>query len=1682
MPEKINSSANSPEKPAITPEPVLDFEELATLAADGDTSAIEQIIKALRSPSPEDAISAVSYGAEGKLSGNSEIRAALLDAYKRKLQKLQQSNKSLVEPESRSIAPNIEPPEELAVELLEPEPMVTGNAGELAQEASVGKDERTRAEAKEALLATINSPFPEAAVVAVISAESEELLNDRDIRAAIIGYLQERSRDKYGNYQSQTWYLVDKFGFSAEECEPLFKTALATHAWGKDYLAEIMTKLPLPAPEKLKEIGLELLTDNLERGNLRTNAAIRQATGITAEDCHAPQFQALAQKLVLSNINKAYYDDGLQETYGLSEDFFQSPEVMAALKESLTAALDTKTIHNTMPPLLNFAKKHQIALDTPDIKKLVFPNIIKKLSFGEFSDYQRIVQSPEFGISPQEAEAAVIESCNQNILWGDYYDTAKSRLEKFNIPVSVVMPAVNQAMAVAMSSENAKNMDKLVATFGLRLEDYQEAAKKMAIKKLSHGDVDDYYKITRNFKIDRDSIAPDTMKQALETGLQTSLSNEISIINNVPDQFLNLLKKPDDKDAALLSEQDRLAAKDKLLNFLASFDAHAKINSRATPEEYVRLASELAKKLNITTQDLANADIARLKQLAGEMSATNAILELPRLQQTFDLPDTYDTPLIKKNAEDQLRKELTREYSDNREVRYAQSLCGLMDPADRENIKKNGPIQRRIEQLIASLLGDYSYNTGNQEQALYFRPIASDKTLRNELLHKRALNAFSHLLGRSAPAKAKELAEMFSIDRAKTDELVDIKIKDYLIHGQLQSFQNLIKSFPRDKETLSRAVHSGLKEYVKFNDNINADFVQKIIDCLGDEEQAKQLKAEVLAENLTSIASYTFDNDITKADKKENLDKLITSFQNIEDKLKPDQAATIRALADAIPTDYRLCSSQNGSRYGGRRNSATIENEEVQEIFRQASKMAITEALNKEDANLAGVIYLNFKPAAKDLENAIYQALENTKTTGGLSPLIAVLRRSSIEAFIQAAEAAIARTLEDSDILEFLEKDLIKLISEGQTGEANQLMRTYSLRLDSLKTPGLQQALFKGLAAQIRQPGGLGDDWLMDMALPGSKPEDAFAFAQSEFGPFIAQIEAAQPKLIEQAKKSPVLLFGLLAYENKADKFIAEIDKNQFFGEALENNPRFGPLLMAKYPKLDKLSKDNIVELFRHKAHILKDYPELDPNSTEFRLDMQEALKDYRRNAEIIKACRDAGVDMDGWLDFDQESRFALGKEKEYNYASQTQPPVERLEKTMGNYTALAHQALADYKPELEQAHAASPESQALTEKIDQQKKLLAFEQEKPEEERNQNKIIGINKGLEALLKRQSELKPVTVWQKISGEVSRSKVAFADTLITQKELASVEDKIRKTNKAVIIEEDINQLEKLKAKLESQIRKCREIFEGFENKLRDLLTPALGETTEALLQSLQEAATEDLDHYQSDIKQLDEFFNQQNNRDSLEGRPMRIAIASRNPDVDLYLGNYTNCCIRIDSSFHGSESPISDYITDLGMHNVVIIDEETKAPIVAAWCFIGRDEHYDKILVVDNIEANTSYTAKHRAQLEIKLDDYLEKLAAASDIRMIYQGTDNNDLYTKRRITHVSNKVGGYNRASGYYLEAEQDRGHNEDEDDDDENDFEDDDDEEVEWDEDENDNEDWNNDDGDDDENDENDFDDQDDD
>jgi hypothetical protein len=356
---------------------------------------------------------------------------------------------------------------------------------------------------------------------------------------------------------------------------------------------------------------------------------------------------------------------------------------------------------------------------------------------------------------------------------------------------------------------------------------------------------------------------------------------------------------------------------------------------------------------------------------------------------------------------------------------------------------------------------------------------------------------------------------------------------------------------------------------------------------------------------------------------------------------------------------------------------------------------------------------------------------------------------------------------------------------------------------------------------------------------------------------------------------------------------------------------------------------------------------------------------------------------------------------------------------------------LKEYKDILVYAHVPSEKEPVLRAKLDD----MRGKQSAAETWGDTAKAAGIGKGIANLEQQIALLTPLTVWNKLTGDMTNFGMVVKGLTTEYEAPQTLEESVRTVTsrkELVALKEKIGKAEDV---IKEKITRVDDGLTAFQHILGEVLGTVLGEDRkDTALQEIIETLGEDFDHYRTDLSTVRNLLN--NSGASLEGTPMRLAIASRDPDVDLYLGNYYSCCLRIDSNYHGTESPIADFVTDLGMHNIVIYDERRKKPVVVAWCFTGYNEGDDEpFLVVDNIEDDTNYLVPFRARLEKELKQYITYFATVFSIRVdhIIQGPGNNDLEAFP-LDEIDWKIGGENRATGYYLEAKRD--HDDEEDDD----------------------------------------------
>lgn len=625
--------------------------------------------------------------------------------------------------------------------------------------------------------------------------------------------------------------------------------------------------------------------------------------------------------------------------------------------------------------------------------------------------------------------------------------------------------------------------------------------------------------------------------------------------------------------------------------------------------------------------------------------------------------------------------------------------------------------------------------------------------------------------------------------------------------------------------------------------------------------------------------------------------------------------------------------------------------------------------------------------------------------------------------------------LQSAEVIKAIKEMKIHCLSDGDENEISLDRENFNLPEEFFKSPEVLEAAKKGMIQCLSK----------GKTESGRKFKKKYGFKISiqevidefpDIDKMISSVEELVPNFREQVLKSEELLFGLFNFKNNPEYFLAVIKDNPFLTKAIENNPNFATKLIIKYPEFDELSQEGIKLLFDTKEQILTENSDIDPNSLEFRRLTQEKLKGYKNNSEILKTLERKGVNIEEWLNYSEVSHFQLGEGEDVPFSEVIATPINRIKETVDAYIKTIKEKLKEYKPELSEFKIPLEDSKDIDEGIGK----MQVELEKAQTEGNDKKAKGIERGIEGLNKRKE--KTVSVWNKINGDISSFERMGEEVFRVNEELKKGEELLKEElAKERPLAKDVKKLKKqiseLKEELKSKFATFEKRIDYFQIMFSAWLEPALGqfgkERAETIVQEIQMSLEEQFDHYHTDRSTLDNLFSEsgsEKEKNKLENQPMNILVWSRNPDIDLYQGNYSPCCIRIDSDHMGAESTIADYSTDLGVQIVNIWDESESKPVTAAWCWLSKNKNGEVVLVVDNIESNTLYSTSYPDQLTKELFSYLENYAKKIGAKKVVLGKANNDLPTSAKLGELEKdkeryeKLGGYNREDGYFLEAE----------------------------------------------------------
>ena len=129
--------------------------------------------------------------------------------------------------------------------------------------------------------------------------------------------------------------------------------------------------------------------------------------------------------------------------------------------------------------------------------------------------------------------------------------------------------------------------------------------------------------------------------------------------------------------------------------------------------------------------------------------------------------------------------------------------------------------------------------------------------------------------------------------------------------------------------------------------------------------------------------------------------------------------------------------------------------------------------------------------------------------------------------------------------------------------------------------------------------------------------------------------------------------------------------------------------------------------------------------------------------------------------------------------------------------------------------------------------------------------------------------------------------------------------------------------------------------------------------------------------------------------------LTIKMWDRNPQHDLFQGNYSTCCIGMGGG-NGSAQP--HYLLNTSCNMIEIIDDATGKTVGNALCYFAKNAEGKPIFILDNVEINNSIkfteeTGKSFRNVIIQYADNIFKAVSGQENTEIYMGASYNDIPT-----------------------------------------------------------------------------------
>ncbi|MCQ2958421.1 MAG: hypothetical protein MJ180_05940, partial [Candidatus Gastranaerophilales bacterium] len=146
---------------------------------------------------------------------------------------------------------------------------------------------------------------------------------------------------------------------------------------------------------------------------------------------------------------------------------------------------------------------------------------------------------------------------------------------------------------------------------------------------------------------------------------------------------------------------------------------------------------------------------------------------------------------------------------------------------------------------------------------------------------------------------------------------------------------------------------------------------------------------------------------------------------------------------------------------------------------------------------------------------------------------------------------------------------------------------------------------------------------------------------------------------------------------------------------------------------------------------------------------------------------------------------------------------------------------------------------------------------------------------------------------------------------------------------------------------------------------------------------------------------------------------KIKMWDRNPQKDIFQGNYSTCCIGMNEI---NSSAMPNYILNTMFNMIEIVDNNTGRTVGNALCYYAKNISNEIYFVIDNIEINNHYKLSDKRGEELRnsikkfAQNVNKEVSGKDNIPIILGGEDLNDVPTdKLRERHnVLSKLGSMN--------------------------------------------------------------------